>query len=325
MLITLIITNYNYARYLHLSIESALSQTHPDLQVVVVDDGSRDASREVLDGYADRTELVLKDNGGQASAMNAGFARARGEVVIFLDADDLLDRETAAVVAAAHSAEISKYQWYLDLMDADGRRIGGRIPSRRAEDGDLAARVLSHGPRSYVCPPTSGNAWSRAFLEQVMPLPEALKTGADPYLMDTAPLFGRVLTVERAMGLYRLHGGNMHAIKRTITPGNLRAVLVEDQLRREFLADRARAAGIPVPRGEWADRDWRMLLVRTLLYRSGDPDLRQSLRTLVAAALRSHRSLAARLALAAFLVAVCVVPRRMAFAMSERILNLEYM
>src|SRR5690242_16227633 len=104
MLVSIIIDNYNYGRYLAAAIDSALSQTHQPLEVIVVDDGSTDDSRAVLDRYAGRVIAITQANAGQASALNAGFARSHGEAVIFLDADDVLLPEQAARVAAALEA-----------------------------------------------------------------------------------------------------------------------------------------------------------------------------------------------------------------------------
>src|SRR5208282_584801 len=89
-LVSIIVTNYNYARYLRAAIDSALAQTYPHVEVIVVDDGSTDESREVIESYEKRVLPVIKANGGHGSAVNAGFVVSRGEIVIFLDADDEL-------------------------------------------------------------------------------------------------------------------------------------------------------------------------------------------------------------------------------------------
>src|SRR3954464_12893715 len=92
--VSIVITNYNYARYLKDSVESALAQDHAALDVIVVDDGSTDDSLEMLsllkDAHPELT-VILGANGGQAAAMNRGWQAARGEWVLFLDADDMLE------------------------------------------------------------------------------------------------------------------------------------------------------------------------------------------------------------------------------------------
>src|SRR5215212_9115311 len=90
MLASVVVNNFNYERFVAGAIESALEQTYGATEVVVVDDGSTDASREVIERYDGRVVSVFKDNGGQGSAFNAGFRASRGDVVLYLDADDML-------------------------------------------------------------------------------------------------------------------------------------------------------------------------------------------------------------------------------------------
>ena len=71
-LVSIIINNYNYGNFLPIAISSALKQTYSNVEVVVVDDGSTDNSREVVAGYGDHIVPILKENGGQASAFNSG-------------------------------------------------------------------------------------------------------------------------------------------------------------------------------------------------------------------------------------------------------------
>ncbi len=106
-LITIIINNYNYSLFLKAAIESALGQNYPAVEVVVVDDGSTDDSREIIGQYGRRVLAVLKENGGQASAFNAGFARSQGKFIIFLDADDMLLPDTARQVSEIFQANPS--------------------------------------------------------------------------------------------------------------------------------------------------------------------------------------------------------------------------
>src|SRR6266571_4575720 len=103
--VDIVVNNFNYGRFLAEAIDSALAQTYSNVRVIVVDDGSTDESREVLGAYRDSAEVVLKSNGGQASALNNGFARSTGDVVIFLDADDMLRSDAAALAAAAFAAD----------------------------------------------------------------------------------------------------------------------------------------------------------------------------------------------------------------------------
>lgn len=87
--ISVIIPAYNSADYTVETVESVLAQTYGDLEVIVVDDGSTDNTRQALGPYYDRIEYVFKKNGGACSARNLGIRRARGEFIACLDCDDL--------------------------------------------------------------------------------------------------------------------------------------------------------------------------------------------------------------------------------------------
>jgi len=211
--VSVVVNNYNYGRFLDQAIQSALDQTYPKTEVVVVDDGSTDDSRAIIHAYGDRIVSVFKENGGQGSAFNAGFAASHGEVIIFLDADDLL-LPTAAERAAKSfdGPEVVKVHWPLWEIDKKGDKTGKLIPDRELPEGNLRDVVLQQGPASHLNPPTTGNAWSRNFLEQVLPMPEALyQTWGDAYLLELAPLFGELRKISEPQGLYRVHGSNAYA------------------------------------------------------------------------------------------------------------------
>jgi glycosyltransferase involved in cell wall biosynthesis len=206
---SIIVNNFNYGRYLREAIDSALAQTWDPVEVVVVDDGSTDASRDIIAGYGDRIVPVLKEHGGQGSTFNAGFAASTGSLVLFLDADDVL--RTSAVATARplfDDPTLATVQWRLTVIDREGRATSQRIPRRRPPHGDLTARVVSDGPDLFRWAPTSGAVWSRRYLEQVLPAPSLYDYGVDCYLFQLVPFFGRVAALDTSESFYRLHGGN---------------------------------------------------------------------------------------------------------------------
>jgi hypothetical protein len=182
--------------------------------VIVVDDGSTDKSREILTGYRDRTDVVLKDNGGQASAFNSGFARSSGDVVIFLDADDRLRPNAAAVAAAAFAqdAEVTKVQYRMEVVDEQGRRTGVLKPDSHLQlpQGDVSRAELSF-PFDLVWLATSANAFRANALRQLMPVPEPeFAECPDWYLVHLTPLLGRVVSLHDVAAEYRVHGKNRY-------------------------------------------------------------------------------------------------------------------
>jgi glycosyltransferase involved in cell wall biosynthesis len=212
--VDIVIDNYNYARFLGAAIDSALAQRHPHARVIVVDDGSTDHSRDVITRYGDRITAVFKENGGQASAFNAGAARCRGDVVIFLDADDVLLPDAAARVAAAFVAapRAVKVQYRMAVIDESGRRTGELKPARhvRMPTGDLCRSELTF-PFDLPWMATSGNAFSVAALRRIMPIPEGeFATSADWYLQHLIPLLGDVVSLQDVGACYRVHGSNRY-------------------------------------------------------------------------------------------------------------------
>src|SRR5205085_4156172 len=107
----------NYGRFLRQAIDSALSQRYRQCEVIVVDDGSTDDSRRIIESYGDGIVSIMKENGGQASAFNAGFAACSGDVIIFLDADDLIDKEAVERIMPLFADGVSKASWRLRVID----------------------------------------------------------------------------------------------------------------------------------------------------------------------------------------------------------------
>lgn len=212
-LVSIIIDSFNYGRFLAEAIDSALKQNYPRLEVIVVDDGSTDNSREVMAGYGSRIVAVLQENRGQAAAFNAGFRRSRGDVILFLDSDDVLFPTAAAcAVDALRDGKTIKAHWPLWVVDGQGVRTGKLCPKLPLAEGVLRADILKGGPWCIATPPTSCNAWTRGFLERVMPVPEkSYRLCADSYLITLGWVSGFTRLVREPQGLYRVHGQNNYA------------------------------------------------------------------------------------------------------------------
>jgi glycosyltransferase involved in cell wall biosynthesis len=236
--VSIIIDNYNYEQFLGEAIDSALRQTYRPTEVIVVDDGSTDGSRTLLERYRDRVWAVLKPNGGQSSAFNAGFRVSRGDVLCFLDADDRLHpRALERAVPHFRKPAVAKVHWPMWVIDKSGRKTGDLLPVGPLGQGDLRDSVLNEGPGHYTSSPSSANAYARAFLDRVFPLPEIDKqfnVGAadlDDYLSMLAPLFGLVGKVDTPSGYYRIHGRSDYSCKS-----------FEEKLQRELLLSEHRCA-----------------------------------------------------------------------------------
>jgi hypothetical protein len=205
--VSIVITCYNYARYVRLAIDSALAQSWPQVDVVVVDDGSTDGSAAVIAGYGERIRAVHQPNQGHVAAFNHGFEVSTGDIVIFLDADDLLHADAARSAVEGWEPGCVKLQYNLDVIGSDGERLGGRRCCTFPAGYDSAAvRDEFRRCNTYTWPVSSGNAYARSFLERTMPL--AVRLAPDGMLNTVAPLFGDVVTLHRSLGSYRIHQSN---------------------------------------------------------------------------------------------------------------------
>lgn len=260
--VSIVINNHNYAGFVGEALDSALAQTYPRVEVIAVDDGSTDHSREVIAEYRRAVTAVFKPNGGQASAFNAGFERTRGDLIVFLDADDaLLPTAAESAVASLDGEDVAKVHWPLIEVDAAGVPMGSlRPPPGRLPDGDIRESTLRDGPHAHEFPPTSGNAWARRFCESVFPIPALHPSAwADAYLLAVAPLAGRVRRVSTPQGLYRLHGDNHEASR---TAYRMNQVLLEVYERQcVAMSEYLLREGLEVDPARWQsgnDRyDWR--------------------------------------------------------------------
>jgi Glycosyl transferase family 2 len=247
-MVSIVIDNYNYERFVGKAIESALRQTYPRVEVVVVDDGSTDGSRQVIDRYRDRVVAVEQANGGQGAAVNAGFAASRGDVVIFLDADDELRPQAVERVARHFQPGVAKLHFRLDAVDTDGAPLGFTNPPepQPLAAGSVVPSLLSRG--RYTTPVMSGNAFTREVLDRILPMPAAeWRISADGYLVTAAPFHGAIVAIEEHLGLYRLHGANAWAPE-TIEAANLPRRIKHDLAKYALVEALAAASGLPAPR-----------------------------------------------------------------------------
>jgi glycosyltransferase involved in cell wall biosynthesis len=326
VLVSIIITNHNYGKYIAQAIDSALNQSHPDIEVIVVDDGSTDDSRDIISGYGDRIRYLFADRAGQIAGINAGFARSHGDVVMLLDADDVLYPDAAARhVAAFEDPAVVKSQGYLQIVGRDGRHASGKMPMYLSPGGNYQKRFLSHGPFAYQCAFTSGCAWRRSLLDAVLPLPEPRFgfVGPDGYLGAVDAMFGRIAVVDGAVGEYRIHDNNNGPIAYRFDVDYLRDRVSAFEKRVEFAAHHATVAGLEIDTARWmAHAGWKLTLSRHVLSLLGEGHQAVAIRELCLSPFSMpERSFGLAAARALQLGLIGVLPDRMALWFARRVMN----
>ncbi len=269
-LASVIVNNYNYERFLREAIDSALNQTYRNTEVIVVDDGSTDGSLEIIASYGHRIIPLLKGNGGQNSGLNAGFSLSRGDVILFLDSDDVLfPTAVRAAVDAFSEPDVVKVHWPWLEWD-ESSRATGKVWWKSLPDGDMRDLVLSAGPEAVAGYLPSGNAYPRKFLQSVFPLPDVRRTadcgssegethwtarpGPDLYLATLAALHGRMKQVEEPQACYRMHGGNGYQSLKF--EERLRFDLALFDYASKAAAEHCGRLGISVNRELWKANSW---------------------------------------------------------------------
>jgi hypothetical protein len=176
--ISIVLPCYNAAPFLDRSVGSLFAQTHPDLELIAVDDGSTDGTRQALEKAAQRSpfpfSIIVQANAGACAARNAGLMRSTGEYIQFMDADDLLLPQKIARHAAVAQraglpdAVIGSARIYGpdgSLKQTDVQRTGDRDPWL-----DLARHALGGTPN---------NLWKRSALLAVGGWTEGLKSSQE--------------------------------------------------------------------------------------------------------------------------------------------------
>ncbi len=264
--LSVVITCFNYAQYVGGAIESAVSQSYPRKEVVVVNDGSTDESLRVIKGYADRVTIIDQVNQGSVAAYNNGFAASAGDLVIFLDADDRLLPGALAGVAEAWRPGCAKVQYDLGIIGARGEDLGRRFCNFDSHYDDRRVRTSFQRTGTYRWPVTAGNAYARWFAARLFPL--HIDHGPDGTLNTVAPVYGDVVTIPRVLGQYRIHGANMwtsDGLDQTRLPYRI------EHRRREvaFMRSHAARLDVAVPAGDVLDHELPFLNYRLMALKLG--------------------------------------------------------
>ncbi len=239
LLVTIIINNYNYENFVGVAINSALKQTYNNCEVLVVDDGSTDGSRTVISSFGGKIKAIYKKNAGQIMAFNDAFCQSNGEIVLVLDSDDYLKSTAVQSIVSEWETGLSKVQFQLATVDEFGIPTGRVFPnfSRKYQGNRILDELLQTA--NYTSPPSSGNAYSRTYLESVSPLNNDLgipRHASDAVLTIGAPLFGRIKSLDQVLGYYRVHAGNQDSSFRS---RNFHLLCVKEVARCRYLRDLA--------------------------------------------------------------------------------------
>jgi len=209
--VSVIVSTYNRARYIADALESLWNQTYSDFEVIVVDDGSTDNTREIINEYKkkfkNRMTYIYQENKGAFSANNVGLRAARGEYITFLDSDDVYLKDKIAmqveVLDSGESVDIASC-WY-DKIDKEGNPIPEKMERFQkdiATQDDVIWKRIAVGPVLMM--------FRRRCFDEVGYFDESFFNSGDLDLMFRCAAKGmKIRFVKKALMLYRKHDSNI--------------------------------------------------------------------------------------------------------------------
>lgn len=212
-LVSIVVPSYNYANYLSECIETVLSQTHKNFELLIVDDGSTDNTREVVYSYNDsRINYIYKENGGLSAARNTGIENISGEYVLFLDADDLIEKTYISKQIKflennqRNAICVAKNKLFTNLNDQGKPVVSGswHLYSRNLDTHILFFNLAP--PHCYF--------YRRSVVDKVGYFDTALKACEDyDYILRCVREGFRFGVNRKALAYYRVHPSSMSANK----------------------------------------------------------------------------------------------------------------
>ena len=251
---TVLVDTYNYGHFIEEAVDSVVAQDFPaeQMEIVVVDDGSADDTAERVRKYGERVQFISKPNGGQASTLNFGIARARGEIVALLDGDDYwLPGKLRRIMDAfeKHPAGMV-YHDFVYKRDA--------APDELVESGLAGVSGFLRDERKkllgYDLFPTVTLAFRRSVLQRLLPIPESLVVQADAHLSGCVVFLAPIVYIDECLAVHRVHTGNQWNWAGNTPPGlDVFAGDAADKARLQRRVETTRAIGAGVR--EWLEKN----------------------------------------------------------------------
>ena len=210
MKISVLIDNYNYAKFLPECIESVLNQTYQNFEIIIVDDGSKDNSKEIIEEYAkkdNRIKPIFKENGGQASAFNEGIKHCNGELICFLDSDDKFKPNKLEKILKIYK---KGYEYIIndyELIGNTNYNYGPYYPYGGYN------QFLVYYLTKFTGSTTSNVSISKKLANIIFPISheEFFRVRADDVIVFASSLITQMYFIDEELSEYRIHGNNLFA------------------------------------------------------------------------------------------------------------------
>lgn len=212
-LVSVVIPAYNSANHISNALDSVIAQDYPAIEILVVDDGSTDNTREIVSTYGDRVRLITQANQGSAAARNKGIQHAQGKYIAFLDADDVwwshkIRCQVEALIEGGYKMAYSRFIWW--HSDEQGQYTPPVTEFEQPNNTRLSSAVVVTGwPYAELLLDcivwTSTVIVEKAELEKAGLFDESLRKGQDYDLWLRLSRQIEMVGLEKPTALYRIH------------------------------------------------------------------------------------------------------------------------
>jgi glycosyltransferase involved in cell wall biosynthesis len=200
-LVSIVIPTYNHASHLSQAIDSVLAQDYQNIELIVLDDGSTDNTREVLEGYKNKFHWETQKNMGQSSTLNKGWEMARGEILAYLSADDLLlpQAVSKSVQCLLDNPDAVLSYCDFDLIDPDSRVVR-RVTAPEYDYMEMVTK--------FICAPSAGAFFWRSAFQKTGGWNPKIHRFPDYDCWLRLGLHGRFVHIHESLAAFRVHEGS---------------------------------------------------------------------------------------------------------------------
>jgi glycosyltransferase involved in cell wall biosynthesis len=228
-LVSVVIPNHNYSQYIEKAIDCALNQTYKAVEIIVVDNGSTDESRKILQAYGNEIITIFQNNQGQACARNSGLLAANGQFIALLDADDYWEKQKIEI-------QIDLIQTSSEFVYTGFRQFESLTNSTISEvrpffKGDCALAFIQNPTRSIIPGGESSALFTRELLNQVGLFNPKLSSASGRDFFRRCSRKTNISSVDSLLMNYRAHDLNMSRNSQAMMADTLKAyqALFEDE------------------------------------------------------------------------------------------------
>lgn len=233
-IISIVVPSYNHARYLSAAVESVLAQDYGKVELIVIDDGSTDGSREVLERFGKRFHWEVQANRGQAATLNKGWTMSRGDILAYLSADDVLlpSAVSRSVAVLERNPDVVLTYCDFNLIDPDSNVIR-RVRAPDFEYRDMVIRMICH--------PGPGAFFRRRAFEQAGPWHTGYRQHADLEFWLRLGLHGRFQRIPEVLAAFRVHPGSQSFSSVPVLRPEEPVKMIEEYFANPLVPDSLRA------------------------------------------------------------------------------------